>query len=410
MSDRPTRPAGLAAATTRVRAWWSAVAGNVPHPGATGPSPRPPATGQRGPIVPGDPGPVPIEGIDHLEWYVGNAVHTAAWLERLGFRVVARQGPETGVQDLVSLVAQAGGARLLLTSGLTPSHDATRSVAARGDAVLDVAFAVPDVEHAYGRIIHSEMEADHLPVDMRGDGRTLALVPVTTADDVLHTLLARAGTGPDAAAAFAPGFATVDGSLPEGGITRVAGITTVVAPGRLDDVLAQYCQLFELAEVGRGRRDDVEVVVLAGSGAVQPGDPVTLAPGALRLVFVSPTRRTQRNHVDDFLFLHGGPGVRTVTLASDAFDDDLAGWRGADVALLASDGEPVVTTTVAGVRTRRAVTEPLQARTPLHVALEDAPDGVADPVGLALAEESALDAHRRAHPDAPLLGTWSGGR
>lgn len=414
MSDRPRRPADLlGAATTRVRAAWSSLRRGAAEIGAaTGPSPRPPATGDRGRILPDDPGPIPLGGIDHLEWYVGNAGHTAAWLERLGFRVVAQQGPETGVQDIVSLLVAAGGARVLLTSGLTPAHDATRSVAARGDAVLDVALVVPDVERAYGRIIHSGMEPDHLPVDMRAEGSTLTLVPVTTADDVLHTLVARQGDGggPD----FAPGFVAAgapgDPERPSNGITGVVAVTTVVAAGRLQDVLAQYRQLFDLAEVGRGRGDDVEVAVLARPDDIVAGEPARLAVGAMRLVFASPTRRTERNHLDDFLARHGGSGVRALTLATTTFDGDLASWRAGSVALLGSDADPVATTVAGDMTTRRAVTEPLQPRTPLLIALEDAPDGVVDPVALAVAEEAALAAHRRAHPDAPPLGTWTGGR
>lgn len=416
MSDRPAVSSDLrATAATTARGLWSSLRDRVSQltgDTATGPSPRPPAAGERGRILPDDPGPIPLVGIDHLEWYVGNAGHTAAWMERLGFRTVARQGPDTGVQDIVSLLLEAGEARILLTTGLTPGHDATRSVAARGDAVLDTAFGVPDVERAYGRIIHTGMEPDHLPVDMRQEGATLSLVPLTTADGVLHTLIAREHD--TAASGFAPGFVAVDApdgaTRPARTIRGITAVTTVVAPGRLEEAVAQYRHLFDLAEVGRDQRDDVEVSVLARPGDVAADNGSRLAPGALRLVFASPTPRTDRNHLDDFLSRHGGSGVRTLTLGSDAFDDDLAAWRDASVGLLAVEDDPVVVTSDADARTQRVVSEPLQPRTPLLVALEGATDGVVDPVELALSEEAALAAHRRAHPDAPPLGTWTGGR
>lgn len=399
MPDAPIRRT-VTAVGARLQEWWDAsrrVAG--------GPSPRPAASGERGRILPADPGPVRLRGIDHLEWYVGNAVHTAAWLQRLGMPVIARQGPDTGVQDIISFVLDAGSARLLLTNGLTPNHDATRSFAARGDAVLDVAFVVDDVEAAYGRAIHSGLEPDHLPVEMRtnDDEGALSLVPITTTDDVLHTLVAR---NEDASTGFAPGFVPVDRPPNPGWISGVTAVTTVVSPGRLDPVVDQYRHLFDLTEVARANHEEeLQIAVLACPEDLDAADPTRVSAGALRLVFACPTPRMRRNHLDEFLGRHGGPGVRSITLATPSLDDALDGWRHAGVGLLIdADGAG----DAGGAR--GVVTEPLQARSPLVLALEEVGERSVDPMARAQLEETALAAHRRAHPDAQPLGTWAGGR
>ena len=65
--------------------------------------------------------PPKLGGIDHLEWWVGNARAFAAFLaSAFGFEPVARAGPETGRRDRVSYLLQQGDVRFLITGGLTP--------------------------------------------------------------------------------------------------------------------------------------------------------------------------------------------------------------------------------------------------------------------------------------------------
>ena len=53
-------------------------------------------------------------GFDHLEWWVGNARHSAKfWASAFGFDVVAHAGPETGVRDRLSYVLQQGELRVV---------------------------------------------------------------------------------------------------------------------------------------------------------------------------------------------------------------------------------------------------------------------------------------------------------
>ncbi len=52
---------------------------------------------------------MPLHGIDHVEFYVGNALQAASfWVKSLGFKEVAYAGLETGVRDRASHVLAAG--------------------------------------------------------------------------------------------------------------------------------------------------------------------------------------------------------------------------------------------------------------------------------------------------------------
>src|SRR3954469_6316228 len=92
---------------------------------------------------------MPLHGIDHVEFYVGNALQAAAyWARSLGFTEVAYAGLETGVRDRASHVLEQGRIRIILTGALVPGHDVGSHVAAHGDGVKGVALSVPDAEPA----------------------------------------------------------------------------------------------------------------------------------------------------------------------------------------------------------------------------------------------------------------------
>src|SRR3954470_13482110 len=93
---------------------------------------------------------MPLHGIDHVEFYVGNALQAAAfWVRALGFKEVAYAGLETGVRDRASHVLEQGRIRIVLTGALVPDHEIGAHVARHGDGVKVIALGVPDVDHAY---------------------------------------------------------------------------------------------------------------------------------------------------------------------------------------------------------------------------------------------------------------------
>src|SRR5213080_4932528 len=94
--------------------------------------------------------PMPLNGVDHVELWVGNAAQAAFFYTRaFGFREVAYAGLETGLRDRVSHVLQQGRIRLVLTGTLRAGTDVAGHHAAHGDGVRDIALSVPDVDHAY---------------------------------------------------------------------------------------------------------------------------------------------------------------------------------------------------------------------------------------------------------------------
>ncbi|MFM7859092.1 MAG: VOC family protein, partial [Flammeovirgaceae bacterium] len=76
---------------------------------------------------------LPINGTDHIEFYVGNAKQASLYYQHcFGFELVAYAGPETGVRDRASYVLQQNKIRFVLTSSLQPETDISNHVKKHG--------------------------------------------------------------------------------------------------------------------------------------------------------------------------------------------------------------------------------------------------------------------------------------
>src|SRR6476619_4195666 len=91
----------------------------------------------------------PIQGIDYIEFYVGNAKQAAHFYRTaMGFNVTAYAGPETGVRDRASYVLEQGKIRFVLTAPMLPEGEISEHVLKHSDGVKDIALRVPDVVYS----------------------------------------------------------------------------------------------------------------------------------------------------------------------------------------------------------------------------------------------------------------------
>src|SRR5205823_13645739 len=93
---------------------------------------------------------LPLEGTDHIEFYVGNAKQAAHLYQiALGFQPVAYSGPETGVRDRVSYVVRQNKIKFVLTTPIRAKHPIAEPIHKHGDGVKAVALQVKDDTSAW---------------------------------------------------------------------------------------------------------------------------------------------------------------------------------------------------------------------------------------------------------------------
>ena len=90
---------------------------------------------------------LPLNGTDHIEFYVGNARQAAHFYRTaFGMQLVAYSGPSTGNRDHHAYVLKSGAVRFVLMGGVDPDsplHDHHRK---HGDGIVYIALDVPDVD------------------------------------------------------------------------------------------------------------------------------------------------------------------------------------------------------------------------------------------------------------------------
>src|SRR5262245_26046982 len=184
---------------------------------------------------------MPLHGIDHVEFYVGNALQAAAyWVKALGFKEVAYAGLETGVRDRASHVLEQGRIRIVLTGALIPGHEIGDHVARHGDGVKVIALSVPDVDHAYREATTRGARGIDEPYDVSDDNGTVRLARIATYGDTVHTFVDRS----DYKGAFLPGYAPREIADGDAGLLAIDHIVGNVELGHMDEWVKYYEDVF----------------------------------------------------------------------------------------------------------------------------------------------------------------------
>ena len=154
---------------------------------------------------------MPLNGIDHVEFYVGNAAQSAHYFESaFGFRRVAYSGLETGQRDRTSHVLEQGRIRLVLSGTLGSDTEIARHHALHGDGVRTIALSVPDVDHAHDEAVRRGARSIEVPNVISDEHGQVRRASIATYGDTLHTFIDRSEyDGP-----FLPGFEAREAHTP----------------------------------------------------------------------------------------------------------------------------------------------------------------------------------------------------
>src|SRR3954454_12538407 len=135
---------------------------------------------------------LPLKGIDHVEFWVGNARQAAAYYRALwGFTPAAYSGLETGVRDRTSYVMVQNDIRFVFTAPLTPDGEIAEHVHRHGDGVHDIAFAVDDVKSAWRETTSRGAESYVEYAAASDDDGTFRRSAVRTYGEEIHSFIDR---------------------------------------------------------------------------------------------------------------------------------------------------------------------------------------------------------------------------
>ena len=251
---------------------------------------------------------MPLHGIDHVEFYVGNALQAASfWVRALGFKEVAYAGLETGVRDRASHVLAQGRIRIVLTGALIPGHEIGQHVAKHGDGVKVIALSVPDVQHAYDEAVKRGAEGVEAPHEISDDHGTVRRASIATYGDTLHTFVDRH----DYKGPFLPGYTLRDASDGDTGLLAIDHIVGNVELGHMDRWVKYYEDVFGMREMLHFSDEDISTEYSALMSKV-----VTNGNGRVKFPLNEPAEGKRKSQIDEYLEYYGGAGAQHIAVAT----------------------------------------------------------------------------------------------
>ncbi|MCA1830068.1 MAG: 4-hydroxyphenylpyruvate dioxygenase [Actinomycetota bacterium] len=252
----------------------------------------------------------PLQGWDHIEFYVGNALQSAYFFRNvMGFREVAYAGLETGVKDRTSHVLEQGEVRIVLTGSLAPDTEIGAHVRAHGDGVKDIALRVPDAEDAYRVAVERGARGVLEPTVSEDEHGKVVRATIATYGDTVHSLIQR----DDYHGAFLPGFQTVDQPVDRTvGIVNLDHIVGNVELGKMNVWSSYYADVMGFTNMVHFRDDEISTEYTALMSKVM-ADGV----GKVKFPINEPAKGKKKSQIDEYLEFYRGPGVQHLALRTD---------------------------------------------------------------------------------------------
>ncbi len=252
---------------------------------------------------------LPIQGYDHLEFYVGNAKQAAHFYDKVfGFQPVAKSGLQTGVRDRSSYVMQQGAIRFVLSSALTPDHQIARHCALHGDGVKAIALRVEDVGKAMDAVKQRGATVVQKPTSLEDKDGVLRLGAIKIwGDTIIRFVERRHYRG-----VFAPGFAPIEGYEAAGcGLSAVDHVVGNVELGMMNYWARHLEQVMGFTQLLHFTEKDISTEYSALMSKVMQG-----GHGKIKFPINEPAEGKRKSQIEEYLDSYYGPGVQHVAMST----------------------------------------------------------------------------------------------
>src|SRR5712691_1111251 len=254
---------------------------------------------------------MPLLGIDHVEYYVGNARQAAYYYSKaFGFTVTGYSGPETKVRDRASWVLEQGEARFVVTGAMGPEGPIAKHVRQHGDGVRDVALRVPDATYAYEHATKQGARGVLEPTVLEDENGKVIRSAIAAYGETLHSFIERENySGP-----FLPGYrseASIPDDGPEVGIQLIDHVVCNVELGKMNEWAQFYRKVLGFDQLVHFRDDQISSEYTALMSKVM-WDGV----GRVKLPINEPAPSKKKSQIDEYLEFYRGPGVQHIAMLS----------------------------------------------------------------------------------------------
>ena len=261
---------------------------------------------------------MPIKGIDHVEFYVGNAKQAAHYYRTgFGFHLTAYSGLETQQRQHASYVLEQGKIRLVLTAPLSPDSPIARHVHLHGDGVQVIALEVNDAAAAYRETTQRGATGAIPPTQLEDEQGVLRYSAIRCYGDSLIKFVDRS----DYHGVFAPGYAARNGADGEGhsrprthkglGLAHIDHIVGNVELGAMNRWVDFFAGTMGFSQLVHFSDRDISTEYSAlMSKVMQNGN------GKIKFPINEPAEGKKRSQIQEYLDYYYGPGVQHIACST----------------------------------------------------------------------------------------------
>jgi len=264
---------------------------------------------------------LPLNGTDHLEFYVGNAKQSAYYYQTAwGYKLIAYAGPETGVRDRASYVLQQDKIRLVLTTSMDPNSEVTKHHAQHGDGVKFLSLWVDDATASFNETVKRGARPYMEPTTMEDEFGTVVVSGIYTYGETVHKFVERKNYK----GAFLPGFKAVTNAMDVTpvGLKYVDHCVGNVELGKMDEWVEFYENVmgFKLLLTFDDKDISTEYSALM-SKVVSNGN------GYVKFPINEPADGKKKSQIEEYLDFYRGPGVQHIAVETDDILETVADLR-----------------------------------------------------------------------------------
>jgi 4-hydroxyphenylpyruvate dioxygenase len=253
---------------------------------------------------------LPLEGTDHIEFYVGNAKQAAHYYQSvLGFQPLAYSGPETGVKDRASYAVRQNKITFVLTTPMRAKNPISDHVYKHGDGVKVLALKVKDATSAWKETTKRGGKSYLEPKTLKDEHGKLVMSGIHTYGEVVHLFIERDDyTGP-----FMPGFVKWEPVFraQETGLQHVDHCVGNVGWNQMNPWVKFYEDVMGFRNILTFDDKDISTEYSALMSKVMSN-----GNGFVKFPINEPAEGKKKSQVEEYLEFYDGEGVQHIAMAT----------------------------------------------------------------------------------------------
>ncbi len=254
---------------------------------------------------------LPINGTDHVELYVSNALQAAYFYQNaFGFKPLAYKGLSTGSKEFESYVVKQHKVTLVLTSPLKGGSDVGKHIDVHGDGVKSIALWVDDAEYTYNETVKRGAVSNFDPKTIEDNDGKVVLSSIKLYGDTIHVFVDRSNYN----GVFLPGYQSWDNAVEVApvGFKYVDHMVGNVDWGEMNKWANFYERVMGFKQIISFDDKDISTEYTALMSKVMSN-----GNGRIKFPINEPAKGKKRSQIEEYLIFYGGAGVQHIALTTD---------------------------------------------------------------------------------------------